>query len=70
VAIDVNHLPEAAQELGDLTQREHDVLALLREGLASREYRRAARAQRGDRLPGDRRSTRRARVQATRCLGG
>jgi DNA-binding NarL/FixJ family response regulator len=37
VAIDVNHLPEAAQELGDLTQRERDVLALLREGLASRE---------------------------------
>lgn len=37
VAIDVKHLPEAAQELGDLTQRERDVLALLCEGLASRE---------------------------------
>jgi DNA-binding NarL/FixJ family response regulator len=37
VAIDVNHLPEAAQELGDLTPRERDLLALIREGLASRE---------------------------------
>jgi hypothetical protein len=37
VAIDVSHLPEAARQLGDLTQRERDVLALLREGLASRE---------------------------------
>lgn len=37
VAIDVNHLPEAAQELGDLTRRERDVLALPGEGLASRE---------------------------------
>jgi DNA-binding CsgD family transcriptional regulator len=32
VAIDVSHLPAAAQELGDLTQRERDVLALLGEG--------------------------------------
>ena len=37
VAIDVNHLPESAQELGDLTPRERDLLALIREGLASRE---------------------------------
>jgi DNA-binding NarL/FixJ family response regulator len=37
VAIDVNHLPEVAQELDDVTQRERDVLALLRDGLASRE---------------------------------
>jgi hypothetical protein len=34
VAIAVDHPPEAAQELGDLTQRERDVLAPLREGLA------------------------------------
>jgi hypothetical protein len=37
VAIGVTHLPDAAHELGDLTQRERDVLALLREELASRE---------------------------------
>jgi DNA-binding NarL/FixJ family response regulator len=37
MAIDVNHLPEAAEKLGDLTQSERDVLALIREGLASRE---------------------------------
>jgi DNA-binding NarL/FixJ family response regulator len=30
MAIDVNHLPEAAQELGDLTQREREVLACSR----------------------------------------
>lgn len=37
VAIDVYHLPAAAEQLADLTQRERDVLALLGEGLASRE---------------------------------
>jgi DNA-binding NarL/FixJ family response regulator len=37
VPIDVNHLPESAQELGDLTARERDLLALIRERLALRE---------------------------------
>jgi hypothetical protein len=37
VPIDVNHLPESAQELADLKPRERDLLALIREGLASRE---------------------------------
>jgi len=37
VAIDVHHLPVAAEQLGDLTQRERDVLGLLGEGLGSRK---------------------------------
>jgi hypothetical protein len=37
MAIDVNHLREAAQKLGDLTESERAVLALIGEGLASRE---------------------------------
>lgn len=36
VAIEVSHLPTAAERL-DLSQRERDVLALLGEGLGSRE---------------------------------
>jgi FixJ family two-component response regulator len=66
VPIDVNHLPESAQELGDLTPRERELLALIREGLASREIAERLALKRGDRLPSDRRSARRAPVQAAR----
>ncbi len=37
VAIDVSHLPSAAEGLGDLSQSERDVLGLLAEGLGSRD---------------------------------
>ena len=37
MAIEVEHLPAAAERLGDLTQRERDVLSLLGQGLASKE---------------------------------
>jgi DNA-binding NarL/FixJ family response regulator len=37
MAIDVQQLPAEAEKLGDLTERERVVLALLRTGLTSRE---------------------------------
>jgi DNA-binding CsgD family transcriptional regulator len=37
MAIEVQSLPEAAEQLGDLSQEEREVLSLLAQGLGSRE---------------------------------